>query len=106
MPVLLGQPLQTPGNPAPPIRPSLLHHSGTGVFAVRQGDWKLILDTLGSGGWPPPRGERPEPGSPGQLYDLREDPGETHNLWGERSDVVVAMAALVREQQEAGRSRH
>ena len=96
LPALLGQPRHAPGSPAPPIRPSLIHHSGTGVFAVRQGDWKLILDTLGSGGWPPPRGERPVPGSPGQLYDLREDPGEERNLWAERPDVVNEMAALVR----------
>jgi hypothetical protein len=39
------------------------------------------------------------------LYDLREDPVEEHNLWAERPDVVREMAAMVKEQQEAGRSR-
>jgi arylsulfatase A len=107
LPALRGTLRQAQGAPVrpSPIRPSLLHHSGTGVFAVRQGAWKLILDTLGSGGWPPPRGGPPEPGSPGQLYDLREDPGEEHNLWAERPDVVAEMAALVDAQQRAGRSR-
>jgi arylsulfatase A-like enzyme len=109
LPALRGPALRgavPPGqSPQSPIRPSLLHHSGTGVFAVRQGDWKLILDTLGSGGWPPPRGERPVPGSPGQLYHIGEDPAEEHNLWAERPQVVAEMAALVKEQHEAGRSR-
>jgi arylsulfatase A-like enzyme len=90
---------------AAPIRPSLIHHSGTGVFSVRQGDHKLILDTLGSGGWPPPRGGPPEPGTPGQLYDLGNDPGETDNLWEAQPELAAEMAALVAEQREAGRSR-
>lgn len=94
-------------NPAlsSPIRPSLIHHSGTGVFSVRQGSKKLILDTLGSGGWPPPRGGRPEPGTPGQLYDLADDPGEARNLWAEQPEVVAEMAARVAHQREAGQSR-
>jgi arylsulfatase A len=99
LPALLDPSLSTP------IRPSLIHHSGTGVFSVRQGDRKLILDTLGSGGWPPPRGGRPVPGTPGQLYDLADDPGETRNLWEAQPEVVAELAALVTEQREAGRSR-
>jgi len=99
LPALLDPSLSTP------IRPSLIHHSGTGVFSVRQGDDKLILDTLGSGGWPPPRGGPPEPGTPGQLYDLADDPGETDNLWAAQPEVVAEMAALVARQREAGRSR-
>ena len=33
-----------------PARHIFFEHEGNG--AIRQGDWKLILDTLGSGGWP------------------------------------------------------
>jgi arylsulfatase A len=98
LPALLGQEL------AEPIRPSLIHHSGTGVFSVRQGPWKLILDTLGSGGWPPPRGGPPEPGSPGQLYHLENDPVEAHNLWDQEPEVIERLSALLARYKETGRS--
>ena len=63
-------------------RPFTIHHSISGKFAVRKGDWKLILTHDGGGGWD---------GLPGatnikttskllQLYNLKTDPGETRNL--------------------------
>ena len=43
-------------NPAPeiPIREATVHHSINGSFAIRKGDWKLIM-CPGSGGWSYPR---------------------------------------------------
>lgn len=83
-----------------PLRQSLVHHSGDGMFSYRSHAWKAIFGT-GSGGFSDP------PGRPcafdfagGQLYDLAADPRETHNLWRERPDVVRAfyqeMKALAR----------
>jgi arylsulfatase A-like enzyme len=89
LPLLLGR--------GPAARESVVHHSGGGMFGVRQANWKLILGT-GSGGFSDPRGERLEPGQPGgQLYDLRSDPGESRNLWPERSDVVEKLTSLLME---------
>ncbi|MFG0252542.1 MAG: arylsulfatase, partial [Phycisphaerales bacterium JB038] len=36
-----------------PLREAIVHHSGDGMFAIRQGDWKLILGR-GSGGFTKP----------------------------------------------------
>ena len=69
-------------------RDSLVHHSGGGMFAVRQGDWKLALG-LGSGGFSQPVYEHPEPGGPmGQLYNMGSDTAEQSNKWLGRPDVV------------------
>ena len=97
LPVLTGETLNTP------IRDSVIHHACFGVFAIRQGPWKLILETQGSGGWPPPRGEGPEMGAPGQLYNLHEDPQEKVNLWDDRADVVRRLVELLKTQKFEGR---
>jgi arylsulfatase A-like enzyme len=98
LPVLTGETLNTS------IRESVIHHACFGVFAIRQGPWKLILETQGSGGWPPPRGEGPEMGAPGQLYNLYEDPQEMVNLWDDRADVVRRLVELLKTQKFEGRS--
>ncbi len=87
-----------------PIRESLVSHSENGTFAIRQGNWKLILDNKTSGGWVQPSGERPEPGTPGQLYDLKSDPYEQHDLWMERQDIVDRLTRLIEKYKTEGRS--
>ena len=87
-----------------PLRRDLIHHSVRGVFSIRQGPWKCIFDTKGSGGWPPPRGEGPVPGTPGQLYNIVDDPSEEEDLWDERPDLVEKMRASLKRYQEQGRS--
>jgi len=59
----------------------VIHHSSRGTFAIRQGDWKYI-DGLGSGGFTRPAIIEPEEDGPkGQLYNMRDDPGEENNLY-------------------------
>jgi len=99
LPALLGQ-----CSPDKPLREAIVHHSSDGVFAIRRGKWKLILDSQGSGGWPPPRGGAPVPGTPGQLYDLETDPGEKTNHWSERKDIVSQLTTLLERYQKEGRS--
>ncbi|SHJ61898.1 sulfatase family protein [Pseudozobellia thermophila] len=65
------------------IREFTVHHSVNGSFAIRQGDWKLIV-APGSAGWSYPtlqdikkeNLDLPDM----QLYNLRKDIGETRNL--------------------------
>jgi len=88
-----------------PLREATVHHSGNGVFAIRQGPWKLIQG-LGSGGFTAPQQVQPEPGGPqGQLYNLRDDPGEQKNLWLERPETVKQLSALLERYQQQGYSR-
>lgn len=62
---------------------------------VRVANWKLITH-LGSGGFSPPRREKPVADGPrGQLYDLERDPGETNNLWLHRPDVVARLKKVL-----------
>jgi arylsulfatase A-like enzyme len=73
-------------------RPFTIHHSSEGLFAIRQGDWKLIL-TGGSGGGLISHPEEQIDGRPvrEQLYNLREDPSERNNLIMQRPDMARAL---------------
>ncbi|WP_114855974.1 arylsulfatase [Brachybacterium sp. YJGR34] len=81
----------------PSERPALVHHSFSGVFAVRMGSWKVEFGTGSGGGFSRPPGrvfdrDHPE----GQLYHLGADPGETMNLWDERPDIVAEAYDVLR----------
>ncbi|WP_414661730.1 sulfatase family protein [Horticoccus sp. 23ND18S-11] len=98
LPALLGA--ERPGP-----RPAVVHHSINGSFAIRQGDWKLVL-CADSGGW-----SVPTPGSPDtkglpetQLYDLRSDPAETTNLHLERPEEVARLSHVLEQFIINGRS--
>ena len=84
--------------PAEPVRDFAVHHSLWGVFAIRQGPWKLIPHR-GSGGFTQPRELDPakEGGPPGQLYHLESDPSETRNVYAEHPDVVRRLSDLLKE---------
>ena len=98
LPALLGQKLSNP------IREATVHHSGDGMFAIRQGKWKLILGR-GSGGFSKPRRIEPEGSEPkGQLYNLEEDISETINLYNQRPDIVRHLEKLLDKYKKQGRS--
>ena len=65
------------GRPENHRRPPVIHHSSGGMFAIRDGDWKLVLGN-GSGGRQQPRGKAF--GKPYHLYNIKQDSGETNNL--------------------------
>ena len=75
-----------------------------GMFALRAGRWKLI-EGRGSGGFTAPRRIEPREGEPaGQLYDLVEDPAETHNLYLEEPGIVARLSAELERIRTAERS--
>ena len=73
------------GKQIPSARKTIIHDTNT----IRDGDWKFI-NQLGSGGFSPPRRVQPEPRSrlTGQLYNLRDDIGETNNRFLEFPEIV------------------
>jgi arylsulfatase A-like enzyme len=87
-----------------PVRDTLISHSENGTFALRQGNWKLILDNKTSGGWVDPAGRPPDIGSPGQLYDLGADPKEQNDLWEKHPDRVERLTRLLEKHKSEGRS--
>lgn len=89
-------------------RGSIVHHSLSGVFAIREGDWKLILGR-GSGGFTHPRRiAKDQLGAgdpPGQLYHLGMDPAESRNLYHAHPEVVERLEGLLDKMRKEGRSR-
>ncbi|MHC4877449.1 MAG: sulfatase family protein [Planctomycetota bacterium] len=80
------------GQPATTTRPFVLNHSAAGMFAVRDGRWKLVLGN-GSGGRQQPRGKPFE--RPYQLFDLSADPGETQNIIDQHPEVAQRLESAV-----------
>jgi arylsulfatase A-like enzyme len=88
-----------------PIREATVHHSGSGMFAIRQGPWKLVQG-LGSGGFTAPQRIKPTPGGPeGQLYNLDNDPGEQKNLWLDQPEIVKRLSDVLERYKQQGHSR-
>lgn len=73
---------------------TLIHHSGSGVFAVRHGDWKLILSNRSGGFSDNLHKEGYGIDSPGQLYNLSDDLGERNNLYDARPDIVRRLISI------------
>ena len=45
-----------------------------------------------------------DPDSPGQLYNLAKDPGETNNLYSKHPEIVKELKALLEDSKASGRS--
>lgn len=99
LPTLLGS-----GSNAP-LHDVVIHHSVSGHFAVRKGNWKLLL-CRGSGGWSPPTEKQAAKQDlpPVQLFDLSKDPLESTNLQSEYPHIVEQLTHALRRTVERGRS--
>ena len=87
--------------PHRPIHDHLIHHSGNGLFAIRQGNWKLIL-SKGSGGFS--RYKAPADAPAGQLYHLGDDPAEQINRYSEKPQIVEKLTRLLELTRSSHRS--
>ena len=86
-------------------RKTLVSHSVSGHFAIREGPWKLCL-AGGSGGWSAPKEKAAkEQGLPPmQLFHLGDDPGERRNLVAEHPERVASLLRTLDEEVRRGRS--
>ncbi|WP_414660835.1 sulfatase family protein [Horticoccus sp. 23ND18S-11] len=87
-------------------RESVVHHTITGAFAIRQGPWKLAL-CPGSGGWSAPRDpEARKQGLPEtQLYRIADgDLAEEKNVYAQHPEIVARLTKLLEQQVAAGRT--
>ena len=64
----------------------MIHHSAGGMFAIREGDWKLVLGN-GSGGRQAPKGK--PFGKPYFLANMKTDSDETEKLRAESESETV-----------------
>jgi arylsulfatase A-like enzyme len=105
LPALLGEKRQAP------LREATVHHSGQGKFAIRKGDWVLILAPTGDD-----NGKRGEPAwfrkdrgygphtEAGELFDLATDPAQKNNLYSTETAKVNELATLMERYVKEGRS--
>lgn len=87
-------------------RSELVHNTNPNGYAIRHGDWVLI--DAPSGGvskvpeWYNQANQYLPRGQPGELYNLREDLAQQHNLFAQHPDKV---AELKRRLEEVRRGR-
>jgi arylsulfatase A-like enzyme len=86
-------------------RAAVVHHSIQGMFAIREGPWKLAF-CPGSGGWAKPLdAEARTQGLPErQLYHLERDLAEAHNVQAENPAVVTRLTTRLQQFIAEGRS--
>lgn len=83
-------------------RAPVINHSAAGMFAIRDGKWKLVLGS-GSGGRQKPKGNAFE--KPYALFDLKADPSETVNVIDEHPEIAADLEERCLAIRDSGRSR-
>lgn len=91
------------GEPHPkPIRPQMILHSASGIYAIRQGPWKWIegrpFRNVGEN-------HRRHDQFRAQLFNLQVDPGETADVSRQHPAVARRLSKLLNEQRDGGASR-
>ena len=71
-------------------RVAMVHHGSQGRFALREQNWKLVMEDAR-------RGKR-------ELYDLAKDPGETTNVIEQHPEVAARLVAKLTVIVRNGRS--
>ncbi|PQB08935.1 arylsulfatase [Polaribacter filamentus] len=88
-------------------REATIHHSINGNFAIRKGDWKLIM-TPDSGGWSYPNPKKDKDYIKTlpkiQLYNLDTDIAEATNVQADYPEKVSELKQLLTQQILKGRS--
>lgn len=82
------------------IRSSIITHNADGVYAIREGVWKLIEGKAS----PKAKGGRREERVP-QLYNLESDPAESDNVIGAHPEVAKRLVDLLESIRDKGHSR-
>jgi arylsulfatase A-like enzyme len=81
------------GTAKEPLREATVHQPIRRQLAIRQGQWKLIFSAKGNG-----------KDSGHELYDLKNDLGETKNLAAVQPEIVGKLTALMKRYIAEGRS--
>jgi len=84
------QVLRGVGKNSVPPRVAMVHHGSQGRYALREQNWKLVMEDAR-------RGKR-------ELYDLAKDPGETTNVIEQHPEVAARLVAKLTVIVRNGRS--
>lgn len=72
-------------------RPPMIHHGVAGRFAIREGDWKLVMESA-------------KKGEVRELYDLAADPSETRDLLADHPEIEADLLEKLKRIVREGRS--
>ncbi|MCL4123931.1 UNVERIFIED_CONTAM: hypothetical protein GTU68_032840 [Idotea baltica] len=91
------------GNDPEFTRKGLIHHSVSGCFAYREGNYKMIL-SRGSGGWTAPneKAAATQKLPKAQLYDMAADPGEQNNMYPSKPETADRMLDQLTQYVRSG----
>lgn len=84
------------------IREDIVHSSANGGFSIRRGFWKLVM--VKDSGAAFPTGDSADYYVASQLYDLRDDISEEHNVIEEHPELVEKLTRALEDQIKSGRS--
>lgn len=91
-------------------RTSMVHNTNPNHYALREGEWLLIDAPTGYTSrkappeWNRKHGQPDDDGQAVELYHLKQDPGQRHNLAAEHPERVESLRALLKRLREQGYS--
>ena len=91
------------------VRASHVHNTFAGAWAMRDGDWLLIEGKTGyhsgrNAAWEAKRDYPADNKSPVELYNLKEDIGQKHNVAADNPKKVAQLQALLKKIRVQGHS--
>jgi arylsulfatase A len=90
------------------IREATVQNTFENRYAIRKGDWVLIDSESGMHSkvpeWFNEQFGYTENQFPGELYNLKEDISQKNNLYGEKTEKVIELKALLEKYKREGRS--
>ncbi|MEM7539929.1 MAG: arylsulfatase [Chloroflexota bacterium] len=90
-----------------PVRNMAVHHSASGLFAIRKDNWVFIDapsgDDNGEPEWFKQKRGYTKHEHPGELFDVKADAGERVNLYGEHPEIVAELSQLLEEVKIVGK---
>jgi len=98
LPALLGE------KNAKPARQDMIINSNAGVFAIRKGPWKWI-EGIPAEHLPPNLSKSHAKEFQRVLFNLHDDPAESHDVSAEHPEIVKELEALLRKQRDSGHTR-
>jgi arylsulfatase A-like enzyme len=98
LPALRGKPI--PGN----ANRGIVHHSDSGLFAIRRSNWKVVFDKAGGTRRNNPKDPPVKNPADVQLFDMGNDRVESTNVQEQRPEIVKELAVLLDEYITEGRS--